>query len=146
MIGDAAVSGAVVISALLILATGWTWVDPALAAGVGILVGWSAFGLFRSAVHLSLDGVPAAIDRGRVEEWLRSLPGVTAVHDLHIWALSTTATALTAHLIMPGGAPGDSFLEKVAHDLDAEFGIGHATLQIENGTGAKCRLAPVSHV
>jgi cobalt-zinc-cadmium efflux system protein len=142
MVGDAAVSGGVVASALIILATGSTWVDPVTAIFVSALIGWSAFGLLRSALHLSLDGVPASVDRGSVEAWLRQLAGVASVHDLHIWALSTTSTALTAHLVMPEERQGDAFLESVAHELDERFGIAHTTLQIEDGSGAECRLAP----
>ena len=95
MATDAAVSAGVAISALIILKTGWLIVDPVAAILVSLVVGWSAFDLFKSALHLSLDGVPKEIDTGSVERWLRSLPGVSEVHDLHIWPLSTTSTALT---------------------------------------------------
>jgi cobalt-zinc-cadmium efflux system protein len=106
------------------------------------VIAWSAFGLLRSALHLELDGVPKTIDTHAVEDWLAKLPGVESVHDLHIWAMSTTATVLTAHLVMPSGNPGgDAFLDRVAHELEERFGIAHATLQIEHGDGAECRLA-----
>ncbi len=117
---------------------------------VGLLVGgviaWSAFGLLKSALHLSLDGVPQSIDRNAIDQWLRALPGVADTHDLHIWAMSTTATALTVHLVMPEGRTSDEFLQKIAGELEHRFGIGHATLQIERGNGDACRLAPVEVV
>jgi cobalt-zinc-cadmium efflux system protein len=141
MAADAAVSAGVVVSALVIVLTGWSIVDPIVALLVGVVIAWSAFGLFKSAVHLSLDGVPRGIDRAAVERWLRALPGVADLHDLHIWAISTTSTALTAHLVMPGGCPGDRFLEAAARELESRFGIAHTTIQVEQGVGAECQLA-----
>ena len=142
MAADAAVSGGVVMSALVILATGWSWVDPVAGLLVSAVIAWSAFGLLKSALHLSLDGVPANIDKRAVESWLTKQAGVASVHDLHIWALSTTTTAMTVHVVMPSGSPGDAFLDSIAHELEHRFSIGHATLQIERGDGAECRLAP----
>ena len=133
MAADAAVSGGVVLSALVIMATGWTWVDPVAGLAVSAVIAWSAFGLLKSALHLSLDGVPDKIDKRAVEGWLTKQPGVASVHDLHIWPLSTTTTALTVHLVMPEGSPGDTFLNTVAHELEHRFSIEHATLQIERG-------------
>lgn len=144
MVADAAVSAGVVISAIVIMATGWLWVDPLAGLLVSVLIAWSAFGLLKSALHLSLDGVPENIDKCAVEDWIKKLPGVASVHDLHIWALSTTTTVLTAHIIMPEGYPGDAFLGDIAHELDEHFGIAHATLQIEQGDGEECQLAPDS--
>ena len=141
MAADAAVSGAVVISGLLILATGWTWVDPLAGLLVSAVIAWSAFSLLKSALDLSLDGVPEKIDKRAVEDWLAKRPGVTSVHDLHVWPLSTTTTALTVHLVMPAGSPGDAFLNSVAHDLEHQFSIEHSTLQIERGDGEECHLA-----
>ena len=141
MAADAAVSAGVVVSALIIIMTGWTVVDPIVAILVSAVIALSALGLFKSAIHLSLDGVPDSIDRPSVEAWLRALPGVVDLHDLHIWALSTTSNALTVHLVMPGGCSNDVFLEQTARDLEARFGIAHATLQVERGTEAECRLA-----
>ena len=146
MAADAAVSVGVVLSALIIISTGWVWVDPVAGLLVSAVVAWSAFRLLRSAVHLSLDGVPESIDKLAVEAWLIEQPGIASVHDLHIWALSTTATALTAHIVMPEESPGDSFLESVAQELEHRFGIAHATLQIERGDGEECRLAPAGVV
>jgi cobalt-zinc-cadmium efflux system protein len=141
MAADAAVSAGVVLAALAMLATGWFWLDPLAAILVSAVIAWTAFDLLRASLRLSLDAVPESVDRAAVAAWLRARPGVDAVHDLHIWALSTTATALTAHLVMPGGFPGDAFLEEVAEGLEQRFGIAHATLQIEDGSGAVCRLA-----
>jgi cobalt-zinc-cadmium efflux system protein len=141
MAADAAVSVGVALSALAMIATGWLWVDPLAGLLVSALIAWSAFGLVKSALHLSLDGVPKAIDHRTVQAWLATVPGVASVHDLHIWAMSTTTTALTVHLVMPAGSPNDAFLEDLAHDLEQRFGIAHATMQIERGDG-ECRLAP----
>jgi cobalt-zinc-cadmium efflux system protein len=124
------------------MATGWRWVDPLAGLVVSAIIAWSSFGLLRSALHLSLDGVPDGIDKKAVQQWLEDLPGVASVHDVHIWALSTTTTALTAHLVMPNGSPGDAFLDETAHELEHRFCIAHATLQIERGDGAACELAP----
>lgn len=95
---------------------------------------------------MSLDAVPDSVDRQEVTEWLQARPGVDAVHDLHIWSLSTTSVALTAHLVMPKGHSGDAFLDQLAHDLNDSFGIAHATLQVEIGDSAECRLAPANVV
>jgi cobalt-zinc-cadmium efflux system protein len=140
MAADAAVSAGVVVSALIIALTGWTVVDPIAAILVSAVIAWSAFGLFKSAIHLSLDGVPEGVDLTAVEAWLHALPGVIDLHDLHIWALSTTSNGLTVHLVMPAGCPNDVFLEQTARDLETRFGIAHATLQVERGTETECRL------
>lgn len=142
MAADGAVSGGVVVSALITMAWGWRWVDPATGLVVSALIAWSSFGLLRSAIHLSVDGVPEGIDKKDVQSWLQGLPGVASVHDIHVWALSTTTTALTAHLVMPDSAPGDAFLRSAAHELEHRYGIAHVTLQIERGDGADCELAP----
>ena len=142
MAADAAVSLGVVASALVTLATGWRWADPVTAILVSVAIGWTAFSLLRAALGLTLDAVPAGIDLAAVEARLRGRPGVADVHDLHVWALSTTTNALTAHLVVPDGHPGDAFLAGLAAELEADFGIGHAALQIELGDGPACRLAP----
>lgn len=142
MAADAAVSAGVVLSAGAILITGWQWLDPVAAIAVSLIIAWTAFGLLKSALGLSLDGVPASLDRRAIDAWLRARPGVVAVHDLHIWSLSTTSVALTAHLVMPEGSPGDAFLDRLADELEETFGIAHATLQVETGDGDECRLAP----
>ncbi len=144
MAGDAAVSLGVVIAALLIARTGWLWLDPAASIVVALVILWSGWGLMRDALNLALDAVPAGINRGAVEAYLGSLSGVTEVHDLHIWGMSTTETALTVHLVRPRSQPDDRFLADIAHELEHRFRIQHATIQIETGEGA-CRLAP-AHV
>lgn len=146
MAADAAVSAGVVLAAVVILTTGWLAADPVAALLVSLVIGWAAFGLLRKAVGLALDAVPPGIDRERVIAWLAGLPGVAGVHDLHIWSLSTTRVGLTAHLVMPGGHPGDAFLDDIASELAEHFGIDHAALQIELGDGPACRLAPDSVV
>jgi cobalt-zinc-cadmium efflux system protein len=146
MAADAAVSLGVVLAAGGMLLTGWYWLDPLAAIVVSLVIAWSTWRLLKSALALSLDAVPAGIDRAAVEARLRALTGVSSVHDLHIWSLSTTRTALTAHLVMPGGCPGDAFLEAVAEALEDDFGIGHVTLQVECGDGDSCRLAPADRI
>jgi cobalt-zinc-cadmium efflux system protein len=141
MAADAAVSAGVVISSIIIVLTGWNVIDPVVAILIAAVVAWSAFGLFKSAVHLSLDGVPQGVDLKVVEGWLRTLPGVVDLHDLHIWALSTTLNALTVHLVMPAGEPNDAFLEDVARELKDRFEIGHTTIQVERRTERECDLA-----
>ncbi len=130
MAADAAVSGAVVLAAGGILLTGWQWLDPAVAIAVSLLIAWTAWGLLRSSLRLELDGVPEAIDRQAVADWLGAQPGVSNVHDLHIWPLSTTRTALAVHLVWRG-TDADGFLDRVTDGLEDDFGIGHATLQLE---------------
>lgn len=142
MAADAAVSAGVVLSAAAMLATGWFWLDPLAAILVSVVIAWTAFGLLRSSVGSSLDAVPSAVDAQAVSDWLQSRAGVAAVHDLHIWSLSTTSVALTAHLVMPGGHPGDTSLDEVAGELATHFGIAHATLQVEIGDSIECKLAP----
>ena len=142
MAADAAVSLGVVLAAGLILLTGLDLLDPLVAILVGLAVAWTAFDLLRASLGLSFDAVPRGIESQAVRDFLAARPGVRDVHDLHIWPLSTTATALTAHLVMPGGHPGDAFLAELAHELEQRFAIAHATVQIETGDGTACRLAP----
>jgi cobalt-zinc-cadmium efflux system protein len=130
MTADALVSAGVVLAGGLALWKGWNWLDPlaSLAIVVVILVG--TWGLFRQSLHLLFDGVPFEVDPGAVREYLESLPGVLEIHDLHIWAMGTSQTALTAHLVMPAGCPSDGFLQEAAQDLHDRFEIGHVTLQV----------------
>jgi cobalt-zinc-cadmium efflux system protein len=146
MAADAAVSLGVVLAAAGMLVTGWYWLDPLAAIMVSLVIALSTWRLLKSALALSLDAVPAAIDRVAVETRLSALPGVSSVHDLHIWSLSTTRTALTAHLVMPEGCPGDAFLATAAEAMEHEFGIAHVTLQVECGDGEACRLAPADEI
>ncbi|MBI3446640.1 MAG: cation transporter [Magnetospirillum sp.] len=141
MAGDAAVSLAVVVAALVMGLTGWAWLDPVLSLGIALLIAWGSLGLLRESVDLSLDAVPAGIDSEGVEAFLTGQSGVTALHDLHIWPLSTSQAALTVHLVMPDPPEDDSFLHDLAEELDHHFGIGHATIQLERGDGIQvCRL------
>lgn len=143
MAADAVVSAGVVVSGLVILLTRWNWVDPVVSLGIAALILVSTWGLLRDSVNLALDKVPEGVDQGAVRSYLAALPGVTEVHDLHIWALSTTATALTAHLVRPGTGPDDALLHSTCLELRERFRIGHATIQVEDGASAEpCALAP----
>jgi cobalt-zinc-cadmium efflux system protein len=144
MAGDALVSFGVVIAALVIGWTGWLWLDPAASIAIAAVVLLATWGLTRDALNLALDAVPAGIDADAVAAYLAGLPGVIEVHDLHIWAMSTTETALTVHLVRPNAGLDDRLLNDAAHELDARFRIRHATIQVEAGV-AECRLAP-AHV
>jgi cobalt-zinc-cadmium efflux system protein len=137
MLGDAAVSCAVAVAGAIILFTGWEWLDPAMTIVVGIVIVWTSLGLLRDSTNLALQAVPHGIDSAAVRGYLEHLPGVTGVHDLHIWAMSTTGTAMTAHLVIPTGHPGDAFLDETALEIANRFGIRHATLQIEGGNCGK---------
>ncbi|TXN25061.1 cation diffusion facilitator family transporter [Methylobacterium sp. WL9] len=140
MAADAAVSAGVVIAGLVILYTGWTWLDPVVSLAIVAVIVWSTWGLLRDSLTLSLAAVPPGIDPDAVRSHLEGLPGVTALHDLHVWAMSTTETCLTAHLLMPGGRHDDAFLMDAAAGIKKRFGIGHTTLQIETGGDTACPL------
>jgi cobalt-zinc-cadmium efflux system protein len=143
MVGDAAISLGVVAAGAAILATGWNWLDPVASLVIAVLIVWGTWGLLREAIMMSLDAVPQGVDEAKVDAYLRSLPGVSEVHDLHIWAMSTTETAMTAHLVRPGAGLDDQLLHDVCHELERRFRISHATLQVEAGdTEHACRLAP----
>ena len=143
MVADAAVSLGVVVAGLLTLATGWTWLDPVVSVGIVTVILLGTWGLLRDATRLALHAVPEGVDPAGVRRFLEQQPGVGEVHDLHIWGMSTTETALTAHLVMPGGHPGDGFIAELADRMARDFGIAHATLQVETGSGAQpCALAP----
>ena len=141
MAADAAVSLGVVVSGFVILNTGWMWLDPSMSLIIVGLILIGTWALLRDSVSLALDSVPNNIDPLAVETFLARLPNVARVHDLHIWGMSTTEVALTAHLIVPEVRVDDSFLNTVAASLHDRFGIGHATLQIERGDGDRtCHL------
>jgi cobalt-zinc-cadmium efflux system protein len=142
MVADAGVSLGVVVAGGAILATGWLWLDPLASLIVSAVIVWGTWGLLRDATKMSLAAVPEGIDPLQVRNYLENLPGVTASHDLHIWAMSTSETALTCHLVMPQGHPGDAFLAEIFHELHHRFKIGHPTLQIELADAATCALAP----
>ena len=136
MTADAAVSFGVVVGGIAILLTGQTWWDPAISLAIAAVILISTWGLLRDSFKLAVDAVPEAIDPRQVREYLCGLPGVEAVHDLHIWGMSTTETALTAHLTMPSGGADDRFLAQVAEELRAQFQIDHSTVQVEQGDAA----------
>jgi cobalt-zinc-cadmium efflux system protein len=143
MAADAAVSLGVVIAGLAIQLTGRAWIDPVVSLAIAVVIFISTWDLLKSSLNLFLHAVPEGIDFLEVKAWLAELPGVIEVHDLHIWAMSTSEVALTAHLVKPEVANDDHFLGDVAHELHHRFGIEHATLQIErNAAAATCRLAP----
>ena len=146
MAADAGVSAGVIIAGLAINLTGAQWIDPIVSLLIVIVVAIGTWGLLRDSINLSLAAVPSDIDPVAVEQYLSALPGVTKVHDLHIWAMSTTQVALTVHLVMSPAKVDDSFLARTAHELEHEFGIEHATIQIEAGNGPQCHLAPEERV
>jgi cobalt-zinc-cadmium efflux system protein len=133
MTADAAVSLGVVIAGMLIFFTGWNWIDPIASLVINVVIVWATWALLRDSLAMVLDAVPEGVDPVAVREFLKTQPGVTAVHDLHIWALSTTKTALSAHLVKPGAEIDDQMLLCISQELHHRFGIGHATIQVERG-------------
>ena len=131
---DAAISLGVLVAGLAVFYTGWSWLDPAVSIAIVALIMAGTWSLLREALRMMLAGVPASVDAPLVEQFLRSSAGVSEVHDLHIWAMSTSETALTVHLVMPGGYPGDAALDAINAELRAQFSIHHSTLQVELGT------------
>jgi cobalt-zinc-cadmium efflux system protein len=147
MVADAAVSLGVVAAGAMILATGWLWLDPVTSLAIVAAILYGTWGLLRDSLALSVQAVPIGVEPAAVREHLAELPGVAEIHDLHIWAMSTTENALTVHLVMPAGHPGDAFLTSLCRSLDERFGIHHATVQIEVGdTTERCELAPEHRV
>ena len=147
MVADAVVSLGVVLSGLVVLYTGWQWLDPLVSIVIAVVIVAGTWSLLTESVSLSLDAVPSRIDRPAIETYLNALPGVAEVHDLHIWAMSTTEVALTAHLVRPGATLDDGLLAQACTDLSTRYGIDHATLQIEAGDPAHpCTLAPAEVV
>jgi cobalt-zinc-cadmium efflux system protein len=140
MASDALVALGVVAIGAAILVTRWQWLDPAISLVIGAVIVWGTWSLLREALALALAGVPPGVDQSGVARYLAALPGVTEVHDLHIWGMSTTETALTAHLVRPGAAIDDTLLAEVCAELKARYAIHHATLQIESGS-TPCELA-----
>ena len=142
MASDALVALGVVVTGGAILLTHWLWLDPVISLVIGAVITWGTWSLLREALALALAGVPANVNRSGVLEYLTTLPGVTEVHDLHIWGMSTTETALTAHLVRPGAALDDALLAQVCAELRRRFSIHHATLQVEDGSiDHPCELA-----
>ena len=131
MAADAGVSAGVVAAGLLILWTGASWIDPAVTLVIAAIIFWNTWGLLKQSVFMSLGAVPEGIEPEDVEAALAALPGVAAVHDLHIWPMGTADTVMTAHLVIAGGHPGNGFLTDAQRIMHDRFGIGHVTLQIE---------------
>jgi cobalt-zinc-cadmium efflux system protein len=140
MLADAAISFGVVVAGVVMMMTGWTRLDPLVSLIISGIIVWGTWGLLQDSTRLALNGVPDGINVQRVRNSLTALPGVASLHDLHIWPMSTTETALTCHLVMPGGHPGDAFIATATKMLQDEFQIGHATLQLEIGDDAPCGL------
>jgi cobalt-zinc-cadmium efflux system protein len=143
MAADTLVTASVVAAGIAIALTGWLWLDPAVSLFVSAVIVFGTWGLMKSAIGLALDAVPEGVDAAAVRAHLLDIRGVTGLHDLHIWGMSTTETALTCHLVMPDGHPGDAMLNGIAEQLHHRFGIHHATIQIELAdTEEACLLTP----
>ncbi len=142
MAADAAVSAGVVAAAIVIMFTGWVWLDPAVSLVIVAVIVWGTWGLLRDSTAMSLDAVPPGIDPAAVRQYLEQRPGVTQVCDLHIWPMSTTEVALTCHLVMPSGHPGDTFLLQATNQLNKEFNIQHTTIQIVTSPVSGCDMMP----
>ena len=136
LVADAAVSLAAVLAGAGMWWLGWTWLDPATALLVALVVAVGSFGLLRDAFNAAMDAVPRGIDQQQVRDWLLQQPGVSALHHLHIWSLGAGEIAMTAHLVRAGDADHDAFIDRLNDELDERFGINHPTLQIERRTGA----------
>jgi cobalt-zinc-cadmium efflux system protein len=142
MAGDAATSAGVVVAALIMHRTGWLWLDPAVGLAIAAVITIGTWSLLRDSVNLAMDAVPEGIDRDAIEAYLAGLPGVTDIHDLHIWGMSTTETALTVHLIRSSATIDDALIAEASRELQDRFRIGHATFQFEVGHPSfPCRLA-----
>lgn len=146
MAADTVVTLGVIVAALLIRWTGKLWLDPGISLVIAVVILWSTWGLLRESVNLSLDAVPSGIDEAKVEAYLRDLPGVSDVHDLHIWGLSTTETALTVHLVRPDAENDATLIKLVTREVRDRFGIGHATLQLETPDIAETCALRSDHV
>lgn len=140
MAADAAVSAGVVVAALVIMFTGWLWLDPAVSLVIVAVIVWGTWGLLRDSTAMSLDAVPSNIDPVAVRDYLEHRPGVTEVCDLHIWPMSTTEVALSCHLVIPSGYPGDAFLVEASHQLNDRFHIQHVTIQIVTSPVTGCDI------
>ncbi len=147
MASDALVALGVVVAGGLILLTHWAWLDPVVSLVIGAIIVAGTWSLMRESLDLALHAVPTGVNREAVLDYLTTLPGVSEVHDLHIWGMSTTETALTAHLVRPEAGVDDALLHRVCAELKARFAVHHSTLQIESGSGGHpCELAPAEVV
>ena len=143
MAADAIVSLGVVVAGIGIVYTGWLWLDPITSLVISVVIVAGTWGLLRDSVRLALHAVPQGIEMEQVRAYLAGIRGVVQVHDLHVWGMSTTDTALTAHLVMPQGYPGDAFVAGITERLQHQFNIGHATIQVETDASRACALAPI---
>jgi cobalt-zinc-cadmium efflux system protein len=139
MAADAAVSAGVVVAGLVILLSGWWWLDPVVSLLINAVIVWGTWGLLRDSLDMTMDAVPAGVDVPALQNYLRNLPGITDFHHLHIWPLSTTETALTVHLVKPQTEGDDALLGTVSRELSVRFKIDHATIQFE-----RCHSSPTS--
>ncbi len=147
MAADAAVSLGVVLAGVAMIYTGWYWLDPITSLLIVTVIVIGTWGLLHESVKLALIAVPANIDVEALESYLRNCKGVTDIHDLHIWGISTTESALTVHLVMPDGYPGDLFMDTTVQTLKERFSVQHCTLQVEQGTtNHSCALHPCKAV
>ena len=146
MAADAGLAAGVVVAGLLIVLTGLTWIDPVMSLVIVVVIAFGTWGLLRDSVNMALQAAPSDMDCARIDAFLRQRPGVSATHDLHVWPLSTTETALTVHLLMPDGYPGDAYTVQLAKALKERFGVDHATVQIETAPGTECALEPADAV
>lgn len=142
MAADAAVSAGVVVAGFIIFKTGLTWIDPVTSLVIVAVIAIGTWGLLRDSVNMSLQAAPPGLDPQEIGDFLRGQEGVATIHDLHVWPMSTTETALTVHLLVPGGYPGDAYTAQVAAGLKERFGIDHATIQIETDPTVPCDLEP----
>ena len=140
MAADAAVSAGVVVAGFIILKTGLTWIDPVTSLVIVAVIAIGTWGLLRDSVNMSLQAAPPGLDPDEIGSFLRGQDGVQEIHDLHVWPMGTTETALTVHLLVPGGYPGDAYTARVAAGLKDKFGIDHATIQIETDAATPCEL------
>jgi cobalt-zinc-cadmium efflux system protein len=146
MAADAAISLGVLVAGVIVRYSGWNWVDPAVSMVIVAIIVYSTWSLLKQSLRMMLAAVPDNVDRGEIEQFLRDRPGVTEVHDLHIWAMSTTETALTAQLVTPAGYPGDMAVDDITRQLREDFSIQHSTLQVRLGTTVhECCLQEPAH-
>jgi cobalt-zinc-cadmium efflux system protein len=142
MAADAAISAGVVVAGFAILATGYHWIDPVVSLAISAVIIWGTWDLLRESLNMAMHAVPESVELSQVKKYLADLEGVTAVHDLHIWAMSTTETALTVHLVKPDAEIDDELIANVCDKLHRDFGIGHSTIQLERGSSAHpCKQA-----
>lgn len=142
MAADAAISAGVVLAGFAIKFTGWLWLDSVVSLAIAVLIAYSSWELLRESFQMAMDAVPESINPEEVKQFLLNQNGVQNIHDLHIWSMSTTETALTVHLIREISGDEDEFLHKIAHELEENFNINHSTVQIEKGRGHSCHLEP----